>query len=129
MATAMKMKLIAMCALTVIGVKPDEGLAQQLYSEMPIERRVNANIECAATIMALGDDQALAVTISGYFMNRAVETMTSRGGWENRESAEMSVISRTMFMIEDIHLGLGFDNSPSVLLNKQEACVVSALHY
>lgn len=102
--------------------------AGMIYAEMIVQQTVDHDIECAATLTALGGEHQLAATVAGYFLNDAVNTMTTLGGWKDRDAATQSVLSRTMFMTEDIAAGLGAAGAKQVLLDKQEACVLGALH-
>jgi len=92
-----------------------------IYREMFVDRA----IECGAIIMALDEDSQLASTVAGHFLNDAVNTMATLGGWD-RDAATMSVLSRAVFMAEDIAIGLAGISLTEQLV-KQDECVLGAL--
>jgi hypothetical protein len=112
----------ACCLATV----PSGVLAEptSLYVQVFVDR----NIECAATIMALGNGQQLASTVAGYFLSDAVDTLTTLGGWENRENADASILSQATVMAGDIMIGLSVGRSLQEQLNTQDECVLGVLY-
>ena len=120
--------LAAVWAGALLSTAPTIIPAQSLYAEMIIADVVDRNVECAATIMALGEQSHLASTVSGYFLGVAVSTLTGLGGWEDSEAASRSIISQAVFMTEDIALALHGGKAEQGYIDTQEDCILGVLH-
>ncbi|MFO1174732.1 MAG: hypothetical protein U1E48_05935 [Paracoccaceae bacterium] len=104
------------------AASPAIAQSGSIYAEMLVEGSVDRNIECAATIFALGEGTDLAAVIAVFFIEDATGTLVTLGGWEDREAASLSVQSRVAVKAEDIQLA----NTPADdLVQRQFECVMS----
>lgn len=120
--------LAAVWAGALLSTAPTISPAQNLYTEMFTADTVERNLKCAATIMALGEQSHLASTVSGYFLNVAVDALTGLGGWDDNEAASRSIISQAVFMTEDIALALHAGKAEQGYIDTQEECILSVLN-
>jgi hypothetical protein len=112
----------AITAIMATLAAPIAVQAESVYAEMIVEDSVNQNIECAATIFALGDGAVLATMIATFFVEDATDTLTALGGADDREEASLSVQSKVAFRAEDIQLS---NTSPDQLEQAQFDCVMA----
>src|SRR5690606_30983753 len=104
---------------------PAVAQSGSIYSELLVEGSVGRNIECEATVFALGEETDLAAIVAVYLIEDATKTLVTLGGWEGRESAALSVQLRGGVKAGDSRLAACVLTPGGELERRQFECVMS----
>ncbi|MTD99060.1 hypothetical protein GIY56_02025 [Paracoccus sp. YIM 132242] len=115
------MLLVAGAPLTV------SAQSGKLYADMIRQSDIDHQIDCAATILALGGDDELASLVAVDFVTRAAPTIDAKHDRHDIALSTQIAMDLAIARSTVLRMGFGLEDHKQAAIKRQAECVLSRL--